>query len=134
MAGWLTVVAAGTVAAVLAGACTAPEVQKDESESGVTARDQRMEELERRLRRLEQGVRPAANTYPAAPLQTSVEKERLSRERLEILRQRHRALLEKYTPRHPEVIFLEREIRRQESLLPSYEAPLREIPAQSSAP
>ena len=122
------------VATMLVSACATQPAQQVEVESGNSARQQRMEELERRLRRMEQGRRPAASTYPAAPLQTPAEKERLRREQLETLHQRHRALLEKYTSRHPEVLFLEQEIRRQESLRPKYESPLREIPAQPPDP
>ena len=120
----------GIVAAILGSACATQSVQQVGTEPGVSAREERMEELERRLRRMERGARPAASTYPAAPLQTPAERERLRREQLETLRQRQRALLEKYTSRHPEVLFLEREIHRQESSQPIYESPLREIPSQ----
>jgi hypothetical protein len=87
---------------------------------------ERVRILELRVADLEGRLPPQARTYPA-PRPGSAGGVSSSPE-LDHLRSMRRELLDKYTARHPDVLLLDREIRRIELGLPPDTTPLRPIP------
>ncbi len=117
---------------LLSGCAGAPE-RKQEADQGYSRLERRIQVLERKLARLERQQSMEVRLYPARPDARDASPGELEQV-LENLQQERLRLIRRYTPCHPDVQMLDREIRRLQEQREREPTPLRETPMDISQP